>query len=117
MHCISVYICADDGSFNETPHLKLPQDYVLFTEKPKGLKKNRLVAYVETDYFGGGGDQYSRVWNCKENVFNCNQYDAIDQALILIGVNRDNDKDEFDTIGLGKFRSNHEINQLIYDRI
>jgi hypothetical protein len=118
MHCVRVYITKDDGTFTEVPHLKLPQDFVLFTEKPKGLKKGRLVAYCETDYFGGFGNQRAVVWNSKHNVYSeSNSFGAINMALKLLGVACSGEEDEFDTINLGSFRSNYEIDEEIYNNL
>lgn len=116
MHCILVYITKDDGTFEEVPHIKLPQDFVLFTEKPKA--RNRLVAYCETDYFGGAGDQGAKVWNNKKLIFHkYTWFGAINEALKLLGVKCEDGKDEFDTIGLGRFRSNEDIEESIYKSI
>lgn len=119
MHCIhNIYITKDDGSFEEIPHLKLPQEFVLFVGKPKGLKKDRLVAKIETDYFGGCGDQTAQVWDDKKLIYNNRAFfDAINGALELLDVECESGKDEFDTLGLGKYRENHEIEELIYNNI
>lgn len=118
MHCISVYITKDDGTFEEVPHIKLPQDFVLFPTKHKGLKKNRLVAYCETDYFGGFGEQTAVVWDNKEQLYGqTDSYGPINSALKLIGVERETGLDEFDTIGLGKFRDTFSIEESIYKSI
>lgn len=116
MHNISVYITKDDGSFNETPHLKLPQGFVLFTEKPKQLKLNRMVAKCSTDYFGGAGQQFAKVWDDKRKIYDEIDYPAINGALLFLGVQCD-DSDEFDALGLGMFRTNEEIDKLIYENI
>lgn len=113
MHCISVYITKDDGTFTEVPHLKLPQGFVLFTEKPKGLKKGRTTAYCETDYFGGAGTQRAKYWDDEVKVTGF----SINEVLKFIGVKCDERMDEFDTIGLGNFRTNDEVDDLIYKQL
>lgn len=113
MHCIQVFITKDDGSFGETPHMKLPQNFVLFTEKPKGLKKGRLVAYCQTDYFGGCGEQSATVWENKEKIFHKEKYPSINEALKILGVSHNKNADEFDTINLGLFRTNQDIENEI----
>tara|TARA_R110000868_G_scaffold320909_2_gene581911 strand:+ start:1192 stop:1551 length:360 start_codon:yes stop_codon:yes gene_type:complete len=119
MHCISVYVTKDDGTFEDVPHLKIPQGFVLFTNKPKGLKKGRAVAYCETDYFGGAGQQTGKLWDkMKNKIFDqTSSYAVINEALELLGVKRDEGKDEFDTIGLGNFRTNHDIDEEIYKKL
>jgi hypothetical protein len=67
------------------------------------------LAYVEAEYFGGAGDQAAVVWEggavrngplATEN--------AIDQALRDLGVVANAGTDEFDTVGLNRWRSTSE---------
>jgi len=67
--------------------------------------KYKTFAYVETDYFGGCGDQSAKAWLDGRRI----PSDSIDQALKIIGVICAPDLDEFDTINLGKYRSDEEI--------
>lgn len=113
MHCINVYITKDDGTFEDVPHLKLPQDFILFTFKQKGIKKDRLVAKIETDYFGGVGDQSATVWENKKTIYTQSGYGTINCALELLGVNSEEGKDAFDTLNLGQHRTNEEIENKI----
>ncbi len=66
------------------------------------------VAYVETEYFGGNGVQSAAVWERGAIAFGPKQADVgpINEALRLLGVERTNAKDEFDTVGLGRHRGN-----------
>lgn len=113
MHCIDVYITKNDGTFEKVPHLKLPQDFILFVDAPEGIKKNRLVAKIQTDYFGGAGDQSAQVWEDEKLIYTQGGWGTINCALELLGVKPDDDKDAFDTLGLGKYRSIDEIENLL----
>lgn len=67
------------------------------------------VAFVATDYFGGAGTQHARVWRPSDAAtWSNNDSGAINAALALIGVTRSPDADEFDSVGLGWYRSNDD---------
>lgn len=60
-------------------------------------------ALVETDYFGGVGEQFATVYENGVRRFNVTE-GGINKALGLIGVEKAHGKDEFETVGLGKYR-------------
>jgi len=79
------------------------------------------LAYVETDYFGGVGTQAAILWDGNHiyGPFQSNtRYEQgelhavpagerpINQVLQRLGVQRGTAFDEFDALGLGRFRSN-----------
>jgi hypothetical protein len=67
------------------------------------------VAYVETEYFGGDGDQGAIVAHEGKIVFGPAAGDgSINAALRLIGAEKETSHDEFEAIGLGRFRSNED---------
>lgn len=70
-----------------------------------------LLAYIETDYFGGVGGQGALVLRYKQEIMppTWNDVGAINDALKLLGVKRDDCLDEFDAFGLGQFRDNETI--------
>lgn len=68
--------------------------------KALGISK---FALIYTDYFGGVGEQYATVYENGRRVLGVTS-DGINQALSLIGVMRSENKDEFDSIGLGNYR-------------
>ncbi len=76
------------------------------------------VAYVETEYFGGAGDQGAIVARGEKIIFEPTEGDgSINTALRLIGARKEAAHDEFDAIGLGRFRSNKDwIEQPRYER-
>jgi hypothetical protein len=92
----------------------------------KVLSFKGKCAYIETAYFGGIGAQVSETWeNGKkidgplisyDGINNKMEYESvtivegsINQTLKNMGVQCQEGKDEFDTLGLGKFRSNRRI--------
>lgn len=75
------------------------------------------VAYVSTEYFGGVGGQRAIVWRAERIVFQADNHTSssagwpnspISRALRFMGVKAAEGEDEFDTIGLGKYRSTEE---------
>lgn len=65
-----------------------------------------LVAYVEAEFFGGAGTQASVLWQHGNRVAGpvvCAQ--AINQALVALGVKRDAASDEFDALNLARHRA------------
>lgn len=70
------------------------------------LSRARPVAYVETDYFGGSGDQAAMVWEDGEVLSEPSKtrMGAIDHALLHLGVEKGGADDRFDALGLGRHR-------------
>lgn len=71
-------------------------------------------AIIETDYFGGAGDQAAVVY-AGESLLMSPAVAAkrpINQALRLLGVSASQGQDEFDTIGLGEFRTFEDFHEL-----
>ena len=67
------------------------------------------VCYLEAEYFGGHGDQTATVWqNGICTLGPITEDHAFNKALRLIGVRCFDGKDEFDSLGLGKHRSDEE---------
>ena len=65
------------------------------------------IAWIETDYFGGFGEQSAITWiNGKKQRYRERGGGNIDEAMKALGVVCEGDKDEFDTLGLGKHRTN-----------
>ena len=76
-------------------------------------------ALVETDYFGGAGDQASAVYRKGRDLplFASDRvpHGAINEALKVIGVRAEAGADEFDTLGLGAYRNFEEYFDHYYD--
>jgi hypothetical protein len=65
-----------------------------------------LFAVIETDYFGGQGDQAAVVYRGEREIMapaNA-RFGPINEALRHLGVRASSGLDEFDTVGLGGFR-------------
>ena len=125
MHSISVYLIRkedlrdeklDSILENKSNHLKLTQlgeGIYATTNKPKDWG-NRMICHITTDYFGGPGEQSADL-RCGNDILlkNHTKFDPfgrpINQALKLMGVKKKDGMDEFDTIGLGRYRTNEDF--------
>lgn len=68
---------------------------------------DEAVAYVETEYFGGSGDQGAIVGQAGNIIFGpTSGRGAINSALRLLGVDKGKSYDEFEAVGLGGVRWN-----------
>ncbi len=66
---------------------------------------NSVVLYIEADFFGGKGSQNAIAWNNGLKIFEeLNGKDSINKAIRTMGIKNEHGKDEFETIGLNKFR-------------
>lgn len=86
-----------------------------------GASKAGALAYLETNYFGGLGFQSCVLWRDGALEIAPRQLDIardgsfpsaerpINRALAALGVERIDGKDEFDSFGLGFYRSNDAI--------
>ncbi len=73
------------------------------------LSERGTVACVEAEFFGGVGEQRCVVWHKESLVLGpLDELDAINKALRFLGVKKRIFGDEFETVGLGKHRSNEE---------
>lgn len=65
------------------------------------------LVYLETDYFGGAGEQAAVVFDAGRMIGEPERgtLGPINSALARLGVARSGTDDEFDTIGLGRYRS------------
>jgi hypothetical protein len=73
------------------------------------LSAGGLAAYIEAEFFGGGGTQASIVWNngrVAQPVLVSPH--AINAALAVLGVRASPGEDEFEKLGLWRFRSTEE---------
>jgi hypothetical protein len=69
--------------------------------------KSVPIAWIETDYFGGAGDQSAILWkDGKKKRYRKRLGHNIDDAAKELGVVCEGDFDEFDTLGLGRYRTN-----------
>lgn len=81
--------------------------------KTMSINEKPLFAIIQTDYFGGIGSQFASVYKYKDNIDK--NAKTINQVLIHLGVKTNGELDEFDTIGLGKIRSQPDIFEKYVD--
>ena len=88
------------------------------------MSQQTPVAYIETEYWGGDGTQAAIVWHQRKVILRpyTRQLDwrqdrvtklavrrgPISIALNRMGVELDEELDEYDALGLGRFRSNED---------
>lgn len=70
------------------------------------LSRGGPVAWVETDYFGGTGEQAAMVWKNGEVISEPrkSRLGAIHHALQWLDVEKGTAEDRFDALGLGRHR-------------
>ena len=129
-HCISVYLIRkselrDDKLSSILDDKK--QTKIVWTELKEGILatpfipdikefgKDKTIAKISTDYFGGPGYQESNLYvNNKKEYDKSSESDyklnPINDVLKLMGIIKKEGMDEFDTIGLGNYRSNRDFN-------
>jgi len=70
------------------------------------LTTDRQIAYGEADYFGEEGGQVGIIWADGRRIIQLKYgQDVINAVLRHFGVVAEKDKDEFDTLGLGRRRN------------
>ena len=73
------------------------------------LSKRETIAYVEAEIFGGAGTQAYIIFSKGKQIgLPVVSDDAINQALRLLGVSKAGAVDEFEAVGLGRYRSTDE---------
>ena len=80
----------------------------------RAFGKNKTIASISTDYFGGSGHQEAKLFvNNKKEYDKSSEYDwklnPINDVLKMLGVSKKEGVDEFDTIGLSNFRNNEDF--------
>jgi hypothetical protein len=128
-HCISIYLLRREDLRDEKLDVILEDKSKLglnLTDMGSGIfathnipnfktfSKGKMIAKITTDYFGGGGYQTAKLWEDGEVTYNkSSEYDwgisPINNVLKEMGVVSDSTMDEFDTINLGRYRSNEDF--------
>jgi hypothetical protein len=95
------------GFVSERPLLNCRVVHRLMQE----VAREPFFAVIETDYFGGKGDQAAAVYCGDREVMAPAESTVgpINAALRHLGVRALPGKDEFDTVGLGWFRDFHDL--------
>lgn len=129
-HCISIYLMSKselrDEKISSVLENKSNYKEIVWTELPEGIiatthipnvrefGKNKTIAKISTDYFGGAGHQEAKLFiNNKKEYDKSSEFDwserPINSVLKMIGVKSKEGKDEFDTINLSNYRSNQDF--------
>ncbi len=131
-HCIDVYLINKselrNGKIDSVISVNdiAGDNNIIWTELKEGILatpyiknvrewgKGKTIAKISTDYFGGPGHQTAKLF-----IDNNKVYDASDEfeykeapingVLKMIGVIAKPGSDEFDTIGLSRYRSNNDF--------
>ena len=131
MHCISIYLINKSEIRDE----KIENLFCKIT-KNKSIKwvdmgqlvattnipnirdwgKDKTIAKIETDYFGGAGSQSAKLFINNKKVYDKNdefgwKEKPINSVLKMMGITPKDGMDEFDTIGLSKYRSNEDFDK------
>jgi hypothetical protein len=95
---------------------ELPEGILTTTHIPnvRAFGKNKTIASISTDYFGGSGHQEAKLFvNNKKEYDKSSEYDwserPINTVLKKMGIKSKDGMDEFDTINLGNYRSNEDF--------
>lgn len=127
-HCISVFLIRKEELRDnkiesilgdktlEIKFKELEGNILAITNIPniKEFGINKTIAKIETDYFGGSGNQSAKLFVNNKKVYDkSDEQDylsrPINDVLREMGVKRTSSKDEFDTIGLGNYRKNKDF--------
>jgi hypothetical protein len=100
-----LFDAATDGTTQDAPgFFKLPTG---FDRELAGWSAAGPVAYVEAEFFGGVGSQCAALWEGGRLTLGpmaADEDGPISQVLARLGVSRDGQRDEFDTVGLDRHR-------------
>jgi len=103
----------------DTAPTETDDDFMLLTNGFRSLLRTLsnggLLAYVETEYFGGVGGQGALVCREGNEIMppTWQKSGTINDALKLIGLKRGSYTDEFVAVGLGLVRRNDDILEFI----
>ena len=135
MHCISVYLVKESdlrgSKVDKILDIKDIYPDIIFTKLKCGLLatphipnirefgKDKMIAKIETDYFGGFGEQSASLYDCNKKIYSesdaLSNLHPINDVLKLMGIIANSGMDEFDTIGLVSYRSNADFNHKEYE--
>ena len=101
-----------DELFDEINEMKVSSGISTFEFLTENIEQktietieNRELAYVESEFFGGQGGHIGVIWkNGKRDFLSEFGKKTINEILIRLGVERTLFKDEFETVGLEKYR-------------
>ena len=108
-----------DGGVSENPYAEFWRLSAPLAGLGKEISEAGRVAYVETDYFGGSGNQAAILWEAGEVIGPPYQarIGAINQVLARMGVDKGDATDRFEALGLDRFRSNAEWIESVQESV
>ena len=129
MHSISIFlikqedirqekindICGNKETFPKVTYLGSNIYATIDIENFNEFSKNKEIGEITTDYFGGFGYQTSKFWKNGKIIFTKSDehwrelITPINFLLKEMGVVKKSGMDEFDTINLGKYRTNEDF--------
>jgi hypothetical protein len=124
-HCISVFLIkksdlrsdkidsvVENSSQQKIKWTELGEGILATTNIPniKEFGKDKMIAKIETDYFGGAGEQSAVLFDSNKKIYNNeDDFTPINEVLKIMGIERKNGQDQFDLVGLGRYRSNSDF--------
>jgi hypothetical protein len=70
---------------------------------------NKMISYIEVEYFGGTGLQRGIIWKNGERIFDqSGTKNVVNSILQKFGIVRSKFKDEFETAGLNRHRNTED---------
>lgn len=110
MHYIRGYIVRLSEYKGDSPGVELTSEYKLVRDKPAVDH-----VFIETDYFGGIGEQFAYLFvnGVKKRPKHTSL--PINKCLKEFGVVSNPGMDEFDTLNLSKWRTNEELFGVNHD--
>jgi hypothetical protein len=128
MHSISVYLIRKEeirgekidfvleGSSSHIKWVELDSNILATTRIPniRDFGQDKTIAKIETDYFSGSGYQSAKLFvNSKKVYDKSDEQDwsikPINDVLKQMGIVSKQGMDEFDTVGLGRYRKNEDF--------
>ena len=84
----------------------------ILIEMTTELSNETAIAYINADFFGGSGYQQAIVWENGQQILKSEtkissipkSFGPINEALRILGVKRDDQLDEFQAVGLSRYR-------------
>ena len=134
-HCISIYVInkselrdekisnvLNGSKYSKIAWTELKEGLIATTDIPniREFGKDKTIAVLSTDYFGGAGHQEAKLFvNNKKEYGKSSEFEwserPINTVLKMMSVSKKDGQDEFDTIGLSKFRSNRDFNFIEHE--
>ena len=87
-HCISAIVIREENikeGYND--YIKLPQGFALLPQQEDKSMLNEPYLEIDTDYFGGCGEQYATLFSDgKSKEIESSEDSSIDEGLVILGV-------------------------------